>query len=185
VAYFLALQHHYSIMKITAISGSIRTKSSNTTLLKAMANLLAPEIEFILYTGIADLPHFNPDLPAEQFNSLSTFRAYLASSDVIIICTPEYAHGIPGVLKNALDWVVGSGELSGKAVAAISASPTFGGGEKALASLVQTLTIMDAKINENTTLAIPFIRTKINEEGKFLNPALQESLLTLLNHLLQ
>ena len=96
-------------MKILAISGSLRRVSSNSTLLRA-ATLLAPEgMEITLFEGLGGLPHFNPDLEGTEPPSVPDFRARLQAADGVLICSPEYAHGVPGVLKNALDWVVGSG----------------------------------------------------------------------------
>ena len=94
-------------MRFLAISGSLRLASSNTALLRAAA-LVAPEgVEIILYRGLGDLPHFNPDLEAAEPPSVTEFREQVRISDGLLISSPEYAHGVPGVLKNALDWLVG------------------------------------------------------------------------------
>lgn len=80
----------------------------------------------------------------------------------MLIGTPEYAYGMPGVLKNALDWLVLSGELVNKPVATISASPSEFGGSKARAWLILTLTALAANIVEGGSLTIPFIGKKLN-----------------------
>ena len=99
--------------------------SSNAALLAA-AGLVAPAgVAVQTYDALADLPAFNPDLeegPGPVPNAVAHWRAALATADAVLISSPEYAHGIPGVLKNALDWVVGSGELVGKRVGLLSAS---------------------------------------------------------------
>jgi NAD(P)H-dependent FMN reductase len=78
-----------------------------------------------------------------------------------VVCTPEYAFGVPGTLKNALDWTVGTGELNDKPVSAISASPLNSGGSNALASLLLTLTALGTKKNDASALSIPNVKVKI------------------------
>ena len=150
--------------KIMAISGSARKNSANLRLIKAIDELTREKFDTTVFEGLTDLPHFNPDLdndnPPEPVNS---FRELLKSSDGILICTPEYAMGVPGTLKNALDWTVSSGEFSGKPVALITASTS---GLKAHESLLDTLQVIDARINEETQYLISFIQVKLNSENK-------------------
>src|ERR1041385_679915 len=99
-------------MRILAISGSLRASSSNTALLQAAAELVPEDVEVVLYEGLGDLPHFNPDLDGETVApAVSGWRSKLRDADGVVFSVPEYAHGVPGVLKNSLDWVVGSGEI--------------------------------------------------------------------------
>ncbi|WP_315817616.1 NAD(P)H-dependent oxidoreductase [Paraflavitalea speifideaquila] len=93
----------------------------------------------------------------------------------MVICTPEYAFGVPGVLKNALDWLVSSGELNEKPVATISASPLYRGGDRAHASLVLTLQALGVKNSGQIT--IPAITTKLNEEGLLIHPETRQELM--------
>lgn len=146
-------------MQILAISGSLRTKSSNSAVLQA-ASILAPEqIEIIMYSGLANLPHFNPDLDCEPLpNEVIFLRQQIKSSDAIMISSPEYAHGIPGSLKNALDWLVSSTEFPGKLVALINTNPRA---TIALNSLTEILITMSAQIVEPANL--------INLAGRGLN----------------
>ena len=131
-------------MKIVGISGSLRTVSLSTALLKTAATLAPSDVQFMVYDGIKKLPHFNPELDKEPAPAaVSDFRSQLKSSAGVVISTPEYAHGIPGVLKNALDWLVASGELYEKPVALFSASPYT---RFAPASLIETLTVMMARL---------------------------------------
>src|SRR5678815_4802212 len=110
-------------MRILAISGSLRRVSSNTTLLRVVGVLAPAGVEVTLYEGLADLPAFNPDLEGAEPSSVLAFRAQLKEADGVFISSPEYAHGVPGSLKNALDWIVGSGEFVEKPVALINTSP--------------------------------------------------------------
>jgi chromate reductase, NAD(P)H dehydrogenase (quinone) len=173
--------------KILAISGSLRSSSTNTTLLRAMCGL-APDngLQISIYDGIGNLPHFNPELDREiPLPPVQNWRTQLREADGILFCTPEYAHGIPGVLKNALDWSVSSGEFMHKPTAVISASPSIDGGERANASLVQTLRVMMADLVVGSTLCIPAISAKLNSQGKIVDPALTISLQSLLDTLLK
>lgn len=101
-------------MEIMAISGSLRKVSSNTTLLRAVQRLAPEGVLITIYTGLGDLPHFNPDLEGQEPQSVFDLRAQMQKAAGVLICSPEYAHGVPGVLKNALDWLVGSGETVNK-----------------------------------------------------------------------
>ncbi len=130
-------------MRIFAISGSLRATSSNTALLKNLARAIPAPSAMHLFDGLGDLPPFNPDFDESAPDSVTAFRATVAAADVVAISTPEYAHGVPGVLKNALDWLVGSGELYRKPVALLHVS---GRGEYARASLREILTIMGTAI---------------------------------------
>ncbi|MHB8370671.1 MAG: NADPH-dependent FMN reductase [Leptospirales bacterium] len=115
------------VIRILAISGSLRKASSNTALLRA-ASMLAPEgLEITVYAGLGDLPLFNPDIEGPDFDhptpiQVRELRSLLLASDGVLIASPEYAHGVTGALKNAIDWVVGSGELVEKPVALLNAS---------------------------------------------------------------
>ncbi len=99
------------------------------------------------------------------------------------MCTPEYAHGVPGVLKNALDWIVCSGEFMKKPTAVISASLSLDGGDKANTSLVQTLRVMMAEIVEGATLCVPTVSAPLNDKGEVIAPATAQALQSLLDTL--
>lgn len=130
-----------------AVSGSLREGSVNGEVLKALNELSADDVTITLFEGIRALPHFNPDHEAIPPASVLEWRAALQDSDAVIICSPEYAHGVPGVLKNALDWVVGTGEFMYKPVALINASPSS---QFVLPQLTETLSVMMANVNAVT-----------------------------------
>ena len=151
-------------MRLLAISGSLSKASSNTALLRA-ASTLAPEgIEVVLYEGLAKLPHFNPDL--DDFDGVNTppevidFRFHLDASDGVLISNPEYAHGVPGAMKNALDWVVSSGEIYEKPIALLNASM---GATHAHASLMETLATADADIVQEASVRVGLPTNRISE----------------------
>ncbi len=158
-------------MNILAISGSLRRISSNTTLLRAACLLAPPGVNITLYDGLPTLPHFNPDLELEGDTppSVSDLRARISGADGVLICSPEYAHGVPGVLKNALDWLVGSGETVGKPFALLNASPRS---THAHASLAEILTTMDAIIVQEASVSVPLGGKNLDEAGIVAHPQL-------------
>ena len=170
-------------MKILAISGSLRPQSSNTAILQAVVELVTADVNISIYERISNLPHFNPDLD-DGLASVIDWRTHLQDTDGVIFCTPEYAHGVPGALKNALDWIVSSGEFMYKPTAVISASPSPDGGDKANASLVQTLRVMMADIAPGATLCIPAISAKLNDKGKLIDSTTVSALRSLFDILI-
>lgn len=149
--------------KILAISGSTRKLSTNHQLLDIIAGLYANAADLVFYEDLAQLPHFNPDLDNDHPPSaVASFRDQLRAADGVLICTPEYAMGVPGTLKNALDWVVSSMELSRKPVALITASSL---GENAHESLIRTLLVIECNLPETSRLLIPFVKSKV-KDGK-------------------
>ena len=153
-------------MKLLAISGSLRERSFNTALLKAAAGLVPECAEVELYGGLASLPHFNPDLDVDPApGPVVDLRARLAACDGVIVCSPEYAHGVPGSLKNALDWIVSSGEFTDKPTLLINASPSFMGASLAQANLVEILRVMGAKLPDDSVISVPSVSRKVGAGG--------------------
>jgi NAD(P)H-dependent FMN reductase len=152
-------------MVILGISGSLQARSSNTAVVLA-ASAVAPEgTEVEVYPSLGVLPHFNADLDVDEAPApVTDFRSRLRACHGLLIATPEYAHGAPGVLKNALDWIVSSGELMGKPIALMSSSPNATGGLRAQISLIPTILVMDARIVANLSLQIA--RKSLDEQGR-------------------
>lgn len=177
-----------TLINVLTISGSLRAHSSNSSLLLGIAVLAPENYRFTAYNGLGDLPHFNPDLDGDDIlppAAVSSLRAQLKQADAVIICTPEYANGVPGVLKNALDWIVSSGEFINKPTAVISASPNPLGGDKAHASLLLTLAMMNAAVVKGGRLLVPFVRSKVSSEGVITDPLTAEACRVLLHSLEQ
>ena len=134
-------------MRILAICGSLQEKSSNLTLLRWASANAPPGVEVELYDGLRDLPHFNPDLEREGSPSaVAELRQAVAAADALLIAMPEYGHSLPGSLKNAIDWLIGSGELERKRVAITSAVAGPLRGRLGLAALRATLGAVSAQI---------------------------------------
>lgn len=154
------------LMNILTICGSTRKGSTNELLIDIIADMYRSSTEFVRFEGLSDLPHFNPDLDTETPPpAVAAFRQQLRAADGILVCTPEYAMGVPGSLKNALDWVVSSMEFSGKPVALITASSM---GEQAHQSLIRTLLVIESDMPESSRLLIPFVKSKVRN-GKIVD----------------
>ncbi len=148
-----------SDLNILAICGSTRAQSTNLSLIKAIKHLFLEQLEIEIYSGLSELPHFNPDL--NDTKEVSLFKDKIKAASGFLICTPEYAMGVPGSLKNALDWTVASMEFSQKPVLLITASSS---GEKAHTSLLETLKVIEAIIPEECQLLISYAKTKIKND---------------------
>ncbi|WP_332656134.1 NADPH-dependent FMN reductase [Brevundimonas sp.] len=142
-------------MQFLAISGSLRASSSNTSLLRAARMLAAPPLVIRLYEDLGALPHFNPDveggdapLPAP----VARLRRLCTDADALILSCPEYARGIPGSFKNALDWLVGSPDFAGTPVAMFNTSTRA---VHAQAALKLTLETMSADVIEGACITVP------------------------------
>lgn len=150
--------------KVLAISGSTRQQSTNDNLIKAITDLSAETLDITVFKGIAGLPQFNPDDDIEDVaKEVTEFRNLLDEAEGIIICTPEYGHGVPGTLKNAIDWTISSSNFPHKPTMLITASTD---GKYGHAALLETLKVIEAKNVMNLQLVIPFIKTKVSIDGK-------------------
>jgi NAD(P)H-dependent FMN reductase len=167
-------------IRVLAICGSLRRRSSNAELLAALARAAPPNVTITLFDGLAALPAFSPDFDADGNTpaGVARFRRLLEAHDAVVISSPEYAHGMPGALKNALDWVVGSGELIAKPVAVVNASTHA---TRAWRSLVDTLGVMSACVVEEASVTVPVQGRGLDADGIHADPAL----LALLTSLLQ
>lgn len=165
-----------SLPSILAISGSLRSHSSTQMLLAHIESMVAAKVRLTIYTGLAELPHFDDreDTPA----SVEAFRKLVREADGILICTPEYAFGVPGSLKNALDWTVGTGEFVDKPVALITASSS---GQHAHAALSLILSALSVHLLEEHCLLLPFIRAKLGKDGEWKDLEAQGLVATLVD----
>jgi chromate reductase, NAD(P)H dehydrogenase (quinone) len=174
---------HLHVMKILAISGSLRAQSTNTILLRAATFIAPPSIQVLLYEELETIPAFNPDLDVEPGPaSVLRWRAALRDADAVLFSTPEYAHGVPGALKNALDWVVGSGELSGRSVALFNASAR---GEYAQASLREILKTMDARLLSDAEVTVSLLGKDLTPSEVAANPQFADPVLAALKRIEQ
>ena len=133
------------------ICGSLRGDSSNRRLLEALSRLAFDLVQFEVFDGLREIPAFEPDEDAAGKipPAVQRFREALGRCESVAISSPEYAHGVSGALKNALDWIVGSGEISGKPVVLLDAAPHS---RFARVQLHEILRTMDARVLEPVTI---------------------------------
>lgn len=141
---------------ILALSGSLRAASLNTALLRAAQGLAPEGLVIEIYDGLGALPLFNPDLDPGSLPIVTAFLARAARADALLIACPEYARGIPGAFKNALDWLVGSPTFSGKPVALFNASQRAIEAQAALRLVLQTMALV---IVEPASITVPLLGT--------------------------
>ena len=151
----------------------MRQFSSNTALLQAAIALSPKNIQMKLYDGLGDLPHFNPDLEPMEPPSVTDLRAQVKWSDGLAISSPEYAHGVPGVLKNALDWLVSGEEFIGKPIALFNASPRA---VHAQASLTEIVTTMAGRIVPEACITVSLLGRNLDAAGIVANPEVSNEL---------
>jgi NAD(P)H-dependent FMN reductase len=154
-------------MDVLAISGSLRAASINSALLRACARLAPAGMRVQLYGGLGALPPFNPDREASPPREVQALCAAVAGADVLLLASPEYAHGISGTMKNALDWLVGYEPFCGKPVAVPNASPRA---RHAHAALCETLRTMSARLVDGACIALPLLGAGLDEQGMVDSP---------------
>lgn len=147
---------------ILAICGSTRKESANLQLLKMIWDITSDIYKISIFVGIAELPHFNPDLDNENPpKKIAEFRDKISNSDGVIICTPEYVFSIPGSLKNAIEWCVSTTLFSNKPIGIITASASGDKGHEELQLIMKTL---ECRFDENTAILIKAVKGKIHKD---------------------
>jgi chromate reductase len=136
---------------VLALSGSLRAASLNSALLRVAAHVAPANVNIAIYQGLDELPLFNPDIESTDPEPVARLRTRIIAADALLIASPEYAHGITGVLKNALDWMVGNESFVHKPVALLNASPLS---VHAIASLREIVTTMSAHPIDVASIAV-------------------------------
>lgn len=154
-------------MKVLALSGSLRAASINSAFCRAAARLAPAPLELSVYAGLGKLPLFNPDLEADPPRAVREFRAAVEGAGALLIASPEYAHGISGVLKNALDWLVSFEGVIHKPVALVNTSPRARHAHEALREILQT---MSARILPEASLTLPLLGGCVTEDAMVASP---------------
>jgi len=172
-------------MNIVAISGSLRAASINSAFCRAAAQLAPSSMRISVFGGLGELPPFNVDLEASPPVPVLGFRAVVAAADALIIASPEYAHGISGVMKNALDWLVSFEGTVGKPIALVNTSPRAHHAYDALREVLQT---MSTSILAGAHMSLPLLGACTTEEAMLANPEVRDAIRRLLaavsNHVL-
>jgi chromate reductase len=167
-------------MRILGISGSLRRDSHNTALLRAAAELLPPGAELELFDGLKAIPPYDADddVPGRHDAAVVALKDAIARADAVLISTPEYNHSIPGVLKNALDWVSrppNDNVLRGKPVAVIGASVGLFGAVWAQAEVRKVLGAIGATVVDRE-LPVMQAHMQFDEYGNLREEDLRDQL---------
>lgn len=173
-------------MKVLGISGSWRTDSLNSRLLRAAADELPPAAELFEWTGLPDIPAFSQEIQDDpQPGAVRSLKRAIEEADAILIVTPEYNGSIPGALKNALDWVsrpYKENPLRGKPALAIGASTGMGGTLFAQADMRRVLGRIGASVLDEE-LPLPQARDAFGDDGELLDDDYRDALAGLLEQL--
>ncbi|MFS8975060.1 NAD(P)H-dependent oxidoreductase [Cupriavidus necator] len=160
-------------LKLLGISGSMRRESNNTAVLRTLQMSMPAGIGLSVIT-LDDIPLYNQDVELCGVpRGVQELKSAIEASDGIILCSPEYNHGMPGVLKNALDWVSRpalSSPMKGKPVLIVTSSPAFTGGVRAQAQLKETLSGMLARVIAWPQVVIAGVHGKVRE-GRLVDEA--------------
>ena len=166
-------------MKILAISGSLRSGSHNTSLLRAAGELLAPGDELVFWAGLKDVPAYDEDddggIPPA---AVAALREAVTGADAVLVATPEYNSSVPGALKNALDWAsrpVATNVFRNKPVAVIGSSAGMFGAVWAQAELRKVMAAIGARVAE-AELAVGHAADKFDESGALVDETVREQL---------
>jgi NAD(P)H-dependent FMN reductase len=153
----------------------LRAASINTAALEALALVAPAGVEIVLYRHLAALPAFNPDDDEEGRAppEVAALRALVRESDGLVIAAPEYAHGVPGALKNALDWLVASDAVPGKPIALLNAAPRAFHAQSALR---ETLATMAARLVPEAFVTLPLTGRAVDAAGIAADPRLSQHL---------
>jgi len=164
-------------MKILAISGSIRKNSYNTALLNAVSKLSADNINITVFDTIKDIPIFDPEIDEDSYpKEVNHLMSKIRNSDGVIFSTPEYAHGITGVLKNALDWLVSTDALILKPVVVTSVSTSGLGGVRSHGPLVLILSAMNSNVVVDGSLNVPYAKQKFDKNLNLIDNITKEAI---------
>lgn len=176
-----------SDLTILAIPGSLRTSSINASLVRATTRLAPAGVTVQTYRGLRDLPHYDADLDLEPApDEVRELRERIAAAHGVLIATPEYNGGVPGVLKNALDWAStphGASALTGMPIAVMGATPGRSGTAGAQAQLRQVLARIGCDVVEGPELAISKAYDRFDNDGRLTDEMVAKSVAELMNAL--
>lgn len=165
------LEYAAPVARILLVCGSLQRISANRAALDvARAALTARGAEVTDFEALESVPPMNPDRADAPGEAVLSLRAQIASADAILIAAPEYAGAVAGAVKNALDWIVGSGDLYRKPIALVSAGTS--GGLRARRDLVRTLSWQGAHVIATLGIAAPNTKSETTEDGsrRFTDP---------------
>ncbi|WP_341678443.1 NADPH-dependent FMN reductase [Niveibacterium sp. SC-1] len=165
-------------MKLLGLCGSLRAASTNHALLQAAAREVPAGVQLQVFEGLGAIPLFSPDadeaVPAPA--PVAALRRAVAEAEGLVIACPEYAHGIPGAFKNALDWIVGSNEMTDKPTTFLAASVPPRG-LLVREALIEVLGAMSARLVLDCCGAVPLMGKRPEEAARILAEAVHRQTL--------
>jgi len=169
-------------LKVLGLAGSLRRNSLNKRLLMAAAACAPASFELELFEGLEEVPLFNEDIEEEAIVSVRSLWSAVAAADGLVIATPEYNQSLPGVTKNAIDWL-SRGEpsvLQGKPVGVLGATSGKWGTRLAQAALRQPLVACGACVMPEPAIYVSGAEGALGERGQLLDDQLRQALATFL-----
>jgi len=157
------------VVNVLALCGSLRAASINAALLRAAARLAPPGMTISLHAGLGELPLYTPDFERDVPARGALFRAAVAHADALLIASPEYAHGVTGTIKNALDWLVSHEPFVQMPVALFNAAPRAHHADDALR---ETLVTMSAALVDAASITVPLPGTTWHDDAIVADVAL-------------
>jgi chromate reductase, NAD(P)H dehydrogenase (quinone) len=172
------------VTRILLVSGSTRSASTNSALVRTAAAFPPGGVEPTVYSGLAELPHFNPDDDTDPPPpAIAELRGAIAATDGLLFCTPEYAGTLPGSLKNLLDWTVGGTDLSDKPVAWVNAAADGRRGLGAQATLASVLGYVQAAVVADACRHVPVPPGAVGADGLIADEATRAAMADVLRTL--
>lgn len=168
-----------STVRVLGIAGSLRSRSYNRGLLLAAIASAPPGLEIHSFERLGEIPHYNADLddPEARPEAVAALREAIRRADALLLASPEYNYGIPGVLKNALDWMSrppATSVLKGKPAAILGASAGPFGTARAQLALRQTLASTGALVLSRPEVFVTHARDKFDADGRLTDEPTRE-----------
>ncbi|MBM3092423.1 hypothetical protein GFB56_16615 [Ensifer sp. T173] len=160
--------HDAQKLHLVVLVGSLRKRSTHAALARSLEGLVPPDTQITLLGSVGDIPHYDADLQAEGFPAAVTEMAHaIRSADGVIVVTPEYNYSVPGVLKNALDWLsrLPEAPFGGKPVSLMTGSPGPIAGARAQYHLRQIMVFLDALVFTKPEVMVGGINTKVDVDA--------------------
>lgn len=176
----MAQAHAPAEIQVLAICGSLRTGSFNGALLRAAQELAPPEMRVSIYDGLGEIPPYNQDVEKRAVpDAVAAFKRAIAEADALLFATPEYNYGVPGVLKNAIDWASrppAETPLRNKPASIIGATPGRGGTIRAQLQLRQAFVFTQTHALLQPEVLVTAAKEKFDPDGTLTDEPTREIL---------
>jgi chromate reductase, NAD(P)H dehydrogenase (quinone) len=174
---------HDRRFEVVGLAGSLRRASYNRALLRAAAELGAPTLHVVIH-DLSPIPLYNADVETERVpGPVVELRTAVRQADALLIATPEYNHGVPGVLKNTIDWLSRpprESALNGKVAAIMGASPGMTGTARSQSQLRQAFVFTNTYALLQPEVLVARAHEKFDAEGRLTDSGTRDFLTTFL-----